>query len=156
MKKFDEKKLRELAGCFPTGVTVVTTENEDGTVHGMTASSFLYVSISPALVLFSVKKENQLAQLIAPGKPLGISVLTESMISESNHFAKIALMDPPPSFEKQTDVYVLPNAHAWYRTQISECIEAGDHFLVLCEVVAFEAFPEQNPLVYYQGYKTVK
>ena len=36
----DAKRLRQVAGCFPTGVTVVSVHTPNGSVHGMTASSF--------------------------------------------------------------------------------------------------------------------
>lgn len=152
---FSSSKLREVAGCFATGVTVVACSKEDGTVHGMTASSFLSVSLDPALVLFSVKNENQLATLLKPQSKVGISILSEEMQEVSNHFARIALLEKAPVFVQEFGAPILPNAHAWYSTEVEEMIPAGDHVLVLCKIAALAASPEKNPLLYYQGYKKI-
>ena len=153
--KFDSRKLKEVAGCFPTGVCVVSVFRSDGSVQGMTASSFLSVSLSPALVLFSVVKNNQMASHLDVGMPLGISILTDQMTPVSNHFAKIEPMDNPPSFVTKSAAPVLENVHAWYATKIQQLIPAGDHYLVLCAVNDLEAETSRAPLVYYQGYKKI-
>jgi len=117
---------------------------------------FLSVSLDPALVLFSVKKENQLAQILSKGMAVGISILTDQMEAESNHFARILPMSPSPEFTDQDGAPVLAHGHAWYSTQVEALHEAGDHFLVLCQITSLQAFPEKNPLVYYQGYKKIQ
>ena len=88
-KIIDPKQLRTVASCFATGVSVVSVINPEGEIHGMTASSFLSVSLDPPLVLFSLMNQNQMADYIKVGDPLGISILTEEMEGVSNHFAKI-------------------------------------------------------------------
>ena len=55
-KEFDVKDFRRALGQFPTGVTIITTRDEKGEPIGVTASSFNSVSVSPALVLWSVDK----------------------------------------------------------------------------------------------------
>lgn len=151
----DPKKLRQVAGCFPTGVTVVSCANSAGDIHGMTASSFLSVSLSPPLVLFSVMNENQLANLLEVGMPVGISILSEEMETVSNHFAKIKLLDQAPAFSIKANAPVLEESHGWYATKVTQLIPAGDHVLVLCAVVDLEAKPTEKPLVYFQGYKKI-
>ena len=154
-QKIDPKKLRAVASCFATGVTVVSSITPEGEIHGMTASSFLSVSLDPALVLFSLMNQNQMAGYLKVGDPLGISVLTEEMEAVSNHFAKMAVPDPAPSFVMKEKAAILDNAHAWYATEVTQLIPAGDHFLVLCKVLDLAAAPEKSPLIYYQGYKKI-
>lgn len=151
----DTKKLRQVAGCFPTGVTIVSCINPAGDIHGMTASSFLSVSLSPALVLFSVMNENQLASFLQEGMPLGISILSENMEEISNHFAKIKLMEQSPVFSIKTEAPVLEEAQGWYATKVEQLIPAGDHVLVLCRVEDLAAKTDENPLVYFKGYKKI-
>lgn len=152
-KIFDSARLKQVAGCFPTGVTVVSIKLPNGEIQGMTASSFLSVSLSPALVLFSVVKENRLAQHLKEQMPLGISILTEEMEEVSNHFAYISPMDSPPAFTTVLGAPVLNKCHAWYATHVQKIIPAGDHNLILCAIHALDSFPEERPLVYYKGYK---
>ena len=118
----------------------------------MTASSFLSVSLDPPLVLFSLMNQNQMADYIKVGDPLGISILTEEMEGVSNHFAKMATLDPAPEFILKQAAPILENAHAWYATVIEQLIQAGDHVLVLCRVIDLAALPEKNPLIYYHQF----
>lgn len=154
-KSINPKKLRSVASCFATGVSVVGVSTPEGQIHGMTASSFLSVSLDPPLVLFSLMNENQMAKYLSKGTPLGISILTDEMEAVSNHFAKIALLETPPAFDFKSDAPVLEKAHAWYATRVEQLIPAGDHTLVLCRVFDLDASPKENPLLYYQGYKKI-
>lgn len=154
-QKIDAKKLRTVAGCFATGVSIVSVVNPTGEVHGMTASSFLSVSLDPPLVLFSLMNQNQMSSYLKVGDALGISILTQEMEGVSNHFAKMATLNPAPEFVMKEAAPVLEDAHAWYATKVEQLIPAGDHILVLCEVTDLAASPEKNPLIYYQGYKKI-
>lgn len=54
--RVDSRELRRALGRFPTGVTVITGHSPDtGRTEGMTANSFAAVSLSPALVLWSIR-----------------------------------------------------------------------------------------------------
>lgn len=151
-KIFDPSRLKAVAGCFPTGVTVVGIQLSDGEILGMTASSFLSVSLSPPLVMFTVIKNNRLASHLTDGMALGISILSEDMAAVSNHFARLSTMDTPPPFTLVDGAPILNTCHAWYATAVQNIIPAGDHYLVLCSVEALESFPDESPLVYYRGY----
>src|SRR6266567_4170912 len=50
---FNTRELRNALGAFATGVTIITTRDRDGKLHGMTANSFSSVSLNPPLVLWS-------------------------------------------------------------------------------------------------------
>ena len=43
--KLNKTDLKKVAGSFATGVTVITTRDKEGGVVGMTASSFVSVSL---------------------------------------------------------------------------------------------------------------
>ena len=53
VRLFDSRDLRRVLGTFVTGVTVVTTIDDEGKFHGVTANSFSSVSLDPPLVLWS-------------------------------------------------------------------------------------------------------
>ncbi|MFK7980277.1 MAG: flavin reductase family protein [Saprospiraceae bacterium] len=155
LTKIDGKKLRQVAGAFPTGVTIITTEKADGTIHGMTASSFLSVSLAPALVSFCVKENAAIFPLLSIGKTVGISILAANQKHISNQFAgfnkeEIAI----PMTKIDAGATVVDKALAWYSTKIRQIIPAGDHFLILCEVMDLERAADGNPLVYWSGYRT--
>ena len=56
MTEIDPRELRNALGVFLTGVTVVSTCQQDGTPRGFTANSFTSVSLEPPLVLICVAK----------------------------------------------------------------------------------------------------
>ena len=152
--KIDGKKLRQVAGAFPTGVTIVTIEKTDGSIHGMTASSFLSVSLNPALVSFCVKADASIFPMLNIGKTIGISILEATQQEVSNQFAGFNKEELEVPMIKQSGASVIAKALAWYSTVIYQIIPAGDHFLILCEVKDLERATEGNPLVYWSGYRT--
>lgn len=52
--EFESKILRNLLGCYPTGVAIVTTRTADGRDVGLTINSFASLSLDPPLVTFSL------------------------------------------------------------------------------------------------------
>lgn len=154
--KIDGKKLRQVAGAFPTGVTIVTTEKADGSIHGMTASSFLSVSLDPALVSFCVKEDAAIFSMLSVGKTVGISILAANQTQVSNQFAGFNKEEiEVPMIKKKAGVLVIVEALAWYSTVVHQIIPVGDHFLILCEVKELDRAAAGNPLVYWSGYRTI-
>lgn len=43
---------KKVMGSFPSGVTVITTLDDQGQIVGLTASAFSSLSMAPPLVLF--------------------------------------------------------------------------------------------------------
>ncbi len=152
----DSKKLRHVAGSFPTGVTVITTEKDDGTIHGMTASSFLSVSLDPALVSFCIKKSATIYPLLKPNKIVGISILASDQSQISNQFSGFKKEDLDiPMTKMASGATVIDGTLGWYSTKVNQIIPAGDHYLVLCEIIDLDRAETGNPLVYWSGYRTV-
>ncbi len=151
----DISKLKEVAGSFPTGVTVISVKKPMGGTHGMTASSFLSLSLNPPMVLFSVKNENEIIKYIEKGRRLGISILSEDMIDESNHFANIKLMKKPPVFCDKDEIKILKGSIAWYSVEVSKIYNEGDHKIIICEIKNLAIKSKKNPLLYYRGYSKI-
>ena len=154
-KKIDGKRLREVAGAFPTGVSIITTEKEDGNIQGMTASSFLSVSLNPALVSFCIKEDSALYPLLKEGKRVGISILSAKQKAISNQFAGFNKEEIEVSLIKKMEgVSVIDKALAWYATEVYMIIPTGDHYSIFCKVLDLDRVSEGPPLVYWSGYRT--
>lgn len=153
---FDNKTLRNVAGAFATGITVVTTTKEDGSIHGMTANSFLSVSLDPPLVAFSVREQGSMMKYLKKGKAVSISILSEEQEPVSNQFAGRNEPSFEVQFEKhQEGVPTIKDSLAWYNTKVKNIIPAGDHFLILCQVTNLHRAENGSPLLYYSGYKSI-
>ena len=149
----DKKKLRAVAGKFATGITVITHQDASGELHGMTANSFVSISLDPPLVSFAVQKGNTLANRLTENERIGISILEASMENISNHFAGQPQEGLSLDWEEKVGVKILSDGLGWYATQIKEILPAGDHLLYLCEVLDLDCDETKSPLLYFKGYQ---
>ena len=78
---------RDAWSRFATGVTVVTTVDPSGAVHGMTASSVTSVSLDPPLVLAVIGDSRQTHALIENTGRFGMSILDAGQTEIATHFA---------------------------------------------------------------------
>jgi flavin reductase (DIM6/NTAB) family NADH-FMN oxidoreductase RutF len=152
----DPIKLRKVAGKFATGITVISLEKEDGEIHGMTANSFLSVSLDPPLVLFSLKNNSKIFENIKPKMNVGISILDANMQDYSNHFAGKPMEGKEVKFRTKAGAVVLEEATTWYTTEVQEIIPAGDHHLIICLVKDLDYAENFEPLLYFNGYKQLE
>ena len=107
------------------------------------------------MVLFAVKKENEIITYIEKGKKMGISILSEGMLDESDHFANIKLMKAIPIFYDVDEVKILKGSIAWYSVSIRKTYDEGDHKIIICEIIDLDIKSNKNPLVYYRGYRKI-
>ena len=151
----DKGKLRAVAGKFATGITVITHEDSSGNMHGMTANSFVSVSLDPPLVSFAVQRDNTLAQRLSVDEIVGISILDASMQAISNHFAGQPQEEIQMAWADKKGAQVLLDGMGWYATRVAQILPAGDHLLYLCEVLDLDSDESKSPLLYFKGYKTL-
>src|SRR6202046_506398 len=85
---FNARELRNALGSFATGVTIITTRDRTGKLHGMTANSFTSVSLSPPLVLWSSSLFAQSLPAFQESSHFVVNILAFDQIELSNHFAK--------------------------------------------------------------------
>ena len=88
MNTTDARQLRDVLGTFVTGVTVVTTRDADGNLHGVTANSFSSVSLDPPLVLWSQSLASRSHSAFNGSETFAINILADDQIAVSNQFAK--------------------------------------------------------------------
>ena len=78
--------FKESLGRFASGVTVVTVSDSDGD-HGMTASAFSSVSLSPPLVMVCVGNGKLTHDRIRAAGAFSVNILSDEQVSASNRFA---------------------------------------------------------------------
>ncbi|WP_308301437.1 flavin reductase family protein [Frankia sp. AiPa1] len=161
-------EFRRAVGRFATGVTVLTTR--DGDRHlGMTANSFVSVSLDPLLVLASIRRDAHFhAPLLAAGV-WGVSVLAADMADASRHFSRRS-RDRDQNGERggepsgaridgwahtlgpRTGVALLDGALSVFECRTVATHPGGDHTLVIGEVVYLDhGRDDVDPLLFYQG-----
>ena len=153
VKQFDSKVLRDVAGSFPTGITVICMRNVENDPVGITANSFLSLSLDPPLVSFSVMKESHLLQNLEIGATACISILSNTQKEISDHFAGIKKISKI-NFEENIEGDIIEGCLGWYITKVEQLIPAGDHYLVICRVLNLGK-NEGEPIMFYNGYRQI-
>ncbi|MFD0915255.1 flavin reductase [Pseudahrensia aquimaris] len=149
---FSSRDLRNALSSFATGVTIVTSREDDGSPVGMTASSFNSVSMEPPLVLWSVTKTAHSAEIFKSAKHFNVHVLASDQTDLSNAFAKSGA-DKFSGVEYKTNdhgIPILPYAAARFECSTWAVYEGGDHWIIVGEVQAIERQPTE-PLVFSGG-----
>ena len=152
MTRLDPRALRNAFGCFPTGVTVVTTRQADDTPRGFTANSFTSVSLDPPLLLVSIAKSAASLPVFEAADHFAVNILGDRQRAISALFAS-------RSQDKFTEAEWRPGAHgapligdalAWFECTRHQMVEAGDHVILIGRVVDFKA-GDGNPLGFLRG-----
>ena len=154
-KSLDHKTLRNVAGAFPTGIAVVSSCLETGDVIGMTINSFVSVSLDPPLILFSAARDCNLLEVCAEGVELSFNILSESQKDISDQFAGIDSDANARLFNSGDRLMQLEGVSAWYQARIDAMHDAGDHVLIVCEVVDCLRDESRRPIVFHSGYRKI-
>ena len=153
-----EADFRNALSRFSSGVTVVTTKDARGNLHGITVSAFCSVSLVPPMVLICIEKATASHDSFGESGVFVVNVLSESQRRLSESFAA-------PSEDKFSDVEfhpgiegvpVLNHALANIECRLKHAYDGGDHtiFVGLVEKVTIG---EGDPLVYFHhDYSGVK
>ena len=152
MNKDKTRNLRQALGSFPTGVTVVSCLDKNKNPLGFTANSFTSVSLDPQLISICIDKESFNIDSFSITKHFAVSVLSEDQQSISTTFAT-PNEDRFQNVEWRTEDTgspIIGNAVAWFDCNTRQVIDAGDHLILIGEIIAFDSSPK-TPLMYLRG-----
>ena len=146
-------RFRTVMGHFTTGVTVVTSRGPDGSPCGLTANSVASVSLDPLLVLVCLDRSAASHGCIIEGGAFAVSILSsedEPLARRFSEGERADRFDGIELLDATTGSPILGRALAWLDCRVSEVYEAGDHSIVVGEVVACDARAGE-PLVFFRG-----
>ena len=153
----DPAHFRRACSRFATGITICTVAAKDGTPFGLTANSFTSVSCSPPLVLICIDHRSSLIPYFRDSPYFGVNVLTDGQQDLSVRFSQ----QPEDRFKglnwhpSASGVPILAAVLASFECSASQMVDAGDHTILIGEVVRAD-YSEGRPLVYYgSSYCTV-
>jgi len=149
---FDALALRHALGAFVTGVTVITTQDESGKPHGLTANSFNTVSLDPPLILWSQSKQASSYPVFQRASEFAVSILAEDQFEESGRFAsrRDDKFDGVDVNREWCGLPVIAGSSAWLHCRTVSRVEGGDHTIYIGEVLQFER-SKRRPLVFGGG-----
>ena len=146
--------FRKAWGSFATGVSLITTVEENGYVHGMTANGIASVSLEPMLAMVCVGHSAKTYPILESTGKFGINILAEDQKAIGEYYAK---SDPPsgiisPAMFRftETGTPFLEGSLASMDCQIVNAHKEGDHTVFIGEVSEIE-ISKGSPLLFYMG-----
>jgi flavin reductase (DIM6/NTAB) family NADH-FMN oxidoreductase RutF len=149
---FDPREFRNALGTFATGVTIVTTMTAEGVPIGLTCNSFSSVSLSPALVLWSLSLRSPNLSNFLQAPHFAINVLAADQRELSHRFAQ----SMAAKFEGVTwntgtlGVPLLGGTAAQLECRNETRYYSGDHVIFIGHVLHY-GFRDCAPLVFWRG-----
>ena len=147
------ENFRNVLGRLPTGVVVVTG-GDPQQPSGLVVGSFMSVSLEPPLVAVCPAKTSTSWPAVELSGSFCANVLSESQEALARRFAasggdKFDEVDWTPA--PASGAPLLDGVAAWIDCRVYERYEAGDHWLVLGEVLELSVPREGGALVFHGG-----
>lgn len=148
--------LRNVLGCYPTGVTVITTRTADNRPVGLTINSFASLSLDPPLLLWSLANKSSHYSIFCATQDFAINVLAAHQgdiamkfanSNIANKFDGVKLHDVSLSSGHQMPL--LDGALAHFVCRTHNTLVAGDHTLFIGQIVKYH-HKTGEPLVFHQ------
>jgi flavin reductase (DIM6/NTAB) family NADH-FMN oxidoreductase RutF len=155
LQHIDPGDYRRVLGHFPTGVTVVTAQTDDGPI-GVAIGSFASISLEPPLVGFFLGTSSNSGAGIEAAGHFCVNVLASDQLElcgvmaskADDKFDGVQITAAP-----STGAPVLPGIHALIDCSLESVIELGDHNLIVGRVQHLHADDEGEtvPMVFHKG-----
>jgi flavin reductase (DIM6/NTAB) family NADH-FMN oxidoreductase RutF len=140
---------RRAISQFCTGVTVVTTQTEDGPV-GMTASAVTSLSLDPLQLIVCIGNNLTTRGAIIESGRFAVNVLSREQEHLARRFASRGV-DKFRSVKLAADhqVPIIAGTVAHFVCTVAEALPGGDHTIVIGDVVSCAHASQASPLLYY-------
>lgn len=129
----------------------MVTAEADGKPSGLTASSFTSVSLAPPLILVCVDVRADSYAVLRKATHFGVSILAEGQGAAAKQMSSKGgdKFDGLVFSRGEAGQLLLDGALAHLECRAYRVDDAGDHALVLGEVLSARSF-EQAPMLYYR------
>ncbi|WP_405666959.1 flavin reductase family protein [Streptomyces sp. NBC_01166] len=133
-----QQAFRDVMAAVASPVAVVTAL--DGTrPYGTTVSAFVSLSLTPPMVLVSLDERSRLLAVVRRSGRFGVNVLGAHHADLASAFARSG----PDKFDgidwsPSGGLPRLPDNAAWIAAEVDDCVDAGDHTVLLARVTAAE------------------
>jgi flavin reductase (DIM6/NTAB) family NADH-FMN oxidoreductase RutF len=151
-------EFRAALGRFASGVTIVTTRDKTGRLHGITVSAFCSVSLTPPLILVCIDKNTGSHHAFEETSAFVVNILREDQQYISDRFAALL----PDKFDAVKyhlgidELPVLEDVLANLECRLVYSHAGGDHTIYVGQIER-ATVNDGNPLVYFHGeYRKIK
>jgi flavin reductase (DIM6/NTAB) family NADH-FMN oxidoreductase RutF len=147
------RNLRDVLGCYATGVAVITTRTHAGEHVAVTVNSFASLSLNPPLILFSLGKTANVLAHFQRAQSFAVNVLAHTQESLSNLFARpsTASWETVHYAEGENGCALFADALAQLECSRYAEIDGGDHRTFFGQVTQMHLGRPGDPLLFYRG-----
>lgn len=140
-------------GLFSTGVCIVSRMRADGSPSGITANSFVSVSLDPMLVCWSIQNGSSQFDAFAKAPEFAISILAEDQQELAQRYASRGdtLMQPDDFAWTEASLPIIAGSIGHIECRHWSSYPAGDHTMIFGEVSALQSRDDIRPLGFYAG-----
>ena len=147
--------FRSAVAHFATGVTVITTVDDEGQPHSMTANSFTSVCMEPPVVLVCVAHGTNTFGFLEKVGRFGVNILRKEQEELGGYFAKRP-EDRQGSVEYsytpgKDGVPYLNDSMVFLACHVVGTHVYGDHTIFLGEVDEVQQHESGKPLMFYRS-----
>jgi flavin reductase (DIM6/NTAB) family NADH-FMN oxidoreductase RutF len=147
-----QEEFRSALSRFASGVTVVTTKDVTGRLHGITVSAFCSVSLDPPLILVCIEKSAGSHHVFNESGVFVVNILSSGQRELSDRFAsQIENRFEGVEMSLNIDgIPVLSNCLANLECRVKYTADGGDHSIFIGEVDK-AVVHEGDPLIYFRS-----
>ncbi len=147
----NEDAKRRLLRKIPYGLYIIGVKDKES-CHAFTGSWVSQCSMMPPRIMLGVRHGTHSLEMIKTGKVFSVNFMakTDKKILEQFFKATPSSGDRFGDVEfslKKTNTPVLKNAIAYLECEVRDIFEAGDHSIVIGEVVEAEITKDEPPLI---------
>lgn len=128
--------FREVFSEITKSISVIGVRLEDG-IWGATVDSFSSVSLTPPLIMVSMRKGSTALKAMLDTRAFGVSLLAANQVDMAQLFA--GHRNPYPESESEflfpNGDPILPGTVAWFSCRLYQTGYLGNHVLVIAEVI---------------------
>ena len=146
------EEFRTALSRFPSGVTVVTTRDNEERFHGITVSAFCSLSLEPPRVLICIEKTTGSHEALMASRAFVVNMLGAGQREVSERFAstidnKFDGMDLDAGLD---GIPVLLGCIASLECRVTSSYDGGDHSIFVGEVERATVY-DGDPILYFRG-----
>ncbi len=144
------KNAQNLMQHITQGVYVISV-GQGQQQNAFTAAWLMQVSFQPLLICFSINPQHHSYPLLKQSSVCCISILKHDQLLEADHFGHSSPTDKMQGYnwiQTETGSPALADSLAYFTCRVDHYTDAGDHQLVVCEVLNGTILSDAPPMLY--------
>ena len=151
----DKDEFRSALGQFATGVTVITTLDDEGQPHSMTANAFSSICLDPPTVMVCVAHGTHTNGYLEKTSRFGVNILKQEQLELGVYFAKKPADrtgDVSYHYSAAADkTPVLDDSMVFFGCEVKGTHVYGDHTIYVGEVTEMRRNDSSAPLMFFNS-----